>query len=61
MKSMKTRPAVIVVTAGHEDARSLDGLDGRVVSSIMRKPFDIGTISDLIQATAAAVHEDRAA
>jgi CheY-like chemotaxis protein len=62
LKAMTTpRPAVIVVTAGHEDARSLEGLDGRVVSSIVRKPFDIGAVSDFIQVTASAVHEARAA
>jgi CheY-like chemotaxis protein len=62
LKAMETpRPAVIVVTAGHEDARSLDRLDGRVVSSIVRKPFDISAVSDFIQVTASAVHEHRAA
>ncbi|HEX6640954.1 MAG TPA: response regulator [Thermoanaerobaculia bacterium] len=63
LKMMTTgnRPAVIVVTAGHEDARSMDRLDGRVVSSIVRKPFDIGAVSDFIQVTAAAVHDARAA
>jgi two-component system OmpR family response regulator len=61
LKSMESRPAVIVVTAGHEDARAMDRLDGRVVSSIVRKPFDIGAVSDFIQVTASAVHEARAA
>lgn len=62
LKAMETPlPAVIVVTAGHEDARSLERLDGRVVSSIVRKPFDIGAVSDFIQVTASAVHEHRAA
>jgi CheY-like chemotaxis protein len=62
LRAMTTpRPAVIVVTAGHEDARSLERLDGRVVSSIVRKPFDISAVSDFIQVTASAVHEARAA
>ena len=61
MKKMERRPAVIVLTATHADAYHLERLDGRVVSSILRKPFDVDTASDLIRVTAAAVHEDRAA
>lgn len=59
MKEMETRPAVIVLTATHADAPSLDRLDGRVVSSILRKPFDVDAASEFIRVTAAAVHEDR--
>ena len=61
LKDLESRPAVIVVTAGHEDARSADRLDGHVVSSIVRKPFDINAVSDFIQVTATAVHDDRIA
>lgn len=61
MKSIARRPAVIVVTAGHIGTEELDRLDGHVVSSIMRKPFDIRQLSDLVFATADAVHADRLA
>jgi len=60
MKEMEARPAVIVLTATHADASSLERLDGRVVSSILRKPFDVRAASDFIRVTAAAVHETRA-
>lgn len=61
MKEMETRPAVIVLTATHADALPLDRLDGRIVSSILRKPFDIEAASDFIRVTAGAMHENRAA
>jgi CheY-like chemotaxis protein len=61
MRAMDERPAVIVVTAGHETPGDFERLDGRVVSSILRKPFDIHAASELIQVAAAAVYEDRAA
>jgi DNA-binding response OmpR family regulator len=61
MKAMEVRPAVIVVTAMHEEAREADRIDGRVVSSILRKPFDIGIASELIHVAAEAVHNERAA
>ena len=61
MKSMETRPAVIVVTAIHDDDATADRLDGRVVSSILRKPFDVNAASDYIRVTASAVHDERAA
>jgi CheY-like chemotaxis protein len=60
MKKMEARPAVIVLTATHADATALERLDGRVVSSILRKPFDIEAASEFIRVTAAAVHETRA-
>jgi CheY-like chemotaxis protein len=59
MKTMEARPAVIVLTATHADATTLERLDGRVVSSILRKPFDVEAASDFIRVTAAAVHENR--
>jgi DNA-binding response OmpR family regulator len=61
MKSMETRPAVIVVTAIHDDDATVNRLDGRVVTSILRKPFDVNAASDFIRVTASAVHEERAA
>lgn len=61
MKDLHPRPAVIVVTAGAESAEDLERLDGRVVGSILRKPFDIRKLSDLVFAAAEAVHADRRA
>jgi CheY-like chemotaxis protein len=61
LREMENRPAVIVLTATHAEALSLERLDGRVVSSILRKPFDVATASDIIRVTAAAVYENRAA
>jgi CheY-like chemotaxis protein len=59
MKDIHPRPAVIVVTASHEWADEADRLDGHVVSSIVRKPFDVRQLSELILAAAQAVHADR--
>lgn len=44
------RPAIIVVSAG--DSASLRQLDGSLVHSIIRKPFDIDVLGDLILAAA---------
>jgi len=44
------KPAIIVVSAG--DPASLRQLDGSVVHSIVRKPFDIDVLGDLINAAA---------
>ena len=44
------RPAIIVVSAG--DAASLRQLDGSLVHSILRKPFDIDVLGDLVLAAA---------
>lgn len=44
------RPAIIVVSAG--DSAALRQLDGSVVHSIIRKPFDIDVLGDLITAAA---------
>jgi CheY-like chemotaxis protein len=60
MKKMESRPAVIVVTAIHDDD-AMERLDGRVVSSILRKPFDVDTATDVIQVTATAMRDSRAA
>jgi DNA-binding response OmpR family regulator len=60
MKNMQQRPAVIVVTAVHDDDATTT-LDGHVVSSILRKPFDVGAASDFIRVTATAMCNERAA
>lgn len=56
---LKTRPgvkpAVIVVSAG--DSGALRRLDGAMVHSILRKPFDIDVLGDLITAAVKASEE----
>ncbi|HUP62115.1 MAG TPA: response regulator [Thermoanaerobaculia bacterium] len=47
------RPAVIVVSAGEPGA--LRQLDATMVHSIIRKPFDIDALGDLINAAALSV------
>jgi CheY-like chemotaxis protein len=59
MRDIHPRPAVIVVTASHLGNEEAERLDGRVVSSIVRKPFDVRHLSELILAAAEAVHADR--
>jgi two-component system response regulator TctD len=49
------RPAIIVISAG--DSSSLRRLDGSMVHSILRKPFDIDVLGDLITAAAASMEE----
>jgi CheY-like chemotaxis protein len=49
------RPAVIVISAG--DSAALRKLDGSVVHSIIRKPFDIDVLGDLIAAAAKSAGE----
>lgn len=50
------RPAVIVISAG--DSAVLRQLDGSVVHSIVRKPFDIDVLGDLIVAAARGVRDE---
>ena len=50
-----TRPAIIVISAG--DTAALRRLDGAVVHSILRKPFDIDVLGDLITAAAKSMEE----
>ncbi len=52
-----TRPAIIVVSAG--DSSSLRQLDGSVVHSIVRKPFDIDVLGDLINAAASSGQSEK--
>lgn len=53
------RPAIIVISAG--DTAVLRRLDGAVVHSILRKPFDIDVLGDLISAAAKSEDEPAAA
>jgi CheY-like chemotaxis protein len=49
------RPAIIVISAG--DTAALRRLDPSFVHSILRKPFDIDVLGDLITAAAASMDE----
>ena len=49
------RPAIIVISAG--DTAALRRLDGSVVHSILRKPFDIDVLGDLISAAMKSMEE----
>lgn len=51
------RPAIIVVSAG--DSAALRRLDPAMVHSIVRKPFDIDVLGDLITAAAASMAAER--
>jgi len=53
------RPAVIVISAGESGA--LRQLDGSMVHSIVRKPFDIDVLGDLISAAARSRNEEASA
>lgn len=48
------KPAIIVVTAG--DSAAMRRLDGAVVHSVIRKPFDVDVLSDMIAAAANIGH-----
>jgi CheY-like chemotaxis protein len=50
------RPAIIVVSAG--DSAAFRQLDGAVVHSILRKPFDIDVLGDLVAAAAKSIEEE---
>ena len=57
LKSRKNeRPAVIVISAG--DPAAFRHLDGAMVHSIVRKPFDIDVLGDLITAAARSMRGD---
>jgi two-component system, NtrC family, response regulator PilR len=53
------KPAIIVITAG--DSAAIRRLDGTKVHSVIRKPFDIEVLSDLVTAAAKSVEERRLA
>jgi CheY-like chemotaxis protein len=57
-RGTEPRPAVIVVSAG--DSAALRQLDGAMVHSILRKPFDIDVIGDLIAAAASSFETETA-
>ncbi len=48
----KRRPSVIVITAAAE-SKPLRHLDPAIVHSVVRKPFDIDVVADLVDAAAA--------
>lgn len=50
------RPAIIVVSAG--DSATFRQLDGALVHSILRKPFDIDVLADLVDAAAKSFEEE---
>lgn len=50
-----TRPAIIVISAG--ETAALRRLDATMVHSILRKPFDIDVLGDLITAAARSMEE----
>lgn len=50
LKRHGRKPAIIVISAG--DSAALRQLDGSMVHSIVRKPFDIDVLGDLISAAA---------
>lgn len=49
------KPAIIVVSAG--DSAALRRLDGSLVHSIIRKPFDVDLLTDMVSAAAKVPHE----
>jgi CheY-like chemotaxis protein len=52
----RPRPAVIIITAAAEGT-PLRELDPAIVHSVVRKPFDIDVVADLVQAAVATAHE----
>jgi two-component system OmpR family response regulator len=51
------RPAIIVITAG--DSAAIRQLDGSIVHSVVRKPFEIDVLADLIGAAAQTMAKER--
>lgn len=51
------KPAVIVITAG--DSAAIRRLDGATVHSVIRKPFDIDVLGDLVVAAAQTMAAER--
>ena len=58
LASFKNRPAVLVVTAMHD--AHVPRLDGTVVNSILRKPFDIEMFSAVLTELAEALRAGKA-
>jgi DNA-binding response OmpR family regulator len=53
------KPAIIVVSAA--DTAALRRFDGSMVHSIIRKPFDVDVLSDLVSAAAKTIAEEQEA
>ena len=53
VRELKSKPAVIVVTA--MDDAHIQRLDGRIVTSILRKPFDVETLCAVLLEVAEAI------
>lgn len=53
------KPAIIVVSAA--DSAALRRFDGSMVHSIIRKPFDVDVLSDLVSAAAKTIHDEEEA
>ena len=58
LRGFKRRPAVIVITA---NTRYVHELDPELVTSIVRKPFDLSMLMSLVTETAAAMARNRGA
>jgi two-component system response regulator TctD len=56
----KRRPSVIIITAAAE-SKPLRHLDPSIVHSVVRKPFDIDVVADLVDAAAATARAQDAA
>jgi two-component system copper resistance phosphate regulon response regulator CusR len=50
LRQQQKRPAIIVITAG--DSAAIRRLDGGMVHSVVRKPFEIDVLADLVSAAA---------
>lgn len=59
LRTHQIRPAIIVITAG--DTAAIRRLDGAMVHSVLRKPFDIDVLGDLIVAAARTVAAEQKA
>jgi len=57
--SARPRPAIIVITAG--DTSLIRRLDPTMVHSVLRKPFDIDVLGDLISAAAQSMEDGQRA
>ncbi|HKO57857.1 MAG TPA: response regulator [Thermoanaerobaculia bacterium] len=53
------KPAIIVITAG--DSAAIRRLDGSMVHSVIRKPFDIDVLGDLVVAAARTIAAEQSA
>lgn len=56
-ESGRERPAIIVISAG--DSVTLRQLDPSMVHSIVRKPFDIDVLGDLVTAAANSLQKEQ--